>query len=92
MVEDPVYTRYTPCSHQHREYGLIQIESGVVIPSHRSMYPFADMLPGDSFLIQDRKKADSARVASLRFVKRLQPDWSFVMRKVDNGWRIWQTA
>jgi hypothetical protein len=56
------------------------------------MYPFADMLPGDSFLIQDRKKADSARVASLRFVKRLQPDWSFVMRKVDNGWRIWRTA
>ena len=57
----PVIKRYT-------EDNLIQIESGVVFPSHRSMYPFAEMLPGDSFLLRDRKKADSARVASIRFV------------------------
>jgi hypothetical protein len=56
------------------------------------MYPFSEMLPGDSFLVQDRKKADSARVASIRFVKRQEPDWAFVMRKVADGWRIWRTA
>tara|TARA_R110000744_G_scaffold91006_2_gene176646 strand:- start:920 stop:1090 length:171 start_codon:yes stop_codon:yes gene_type:complete len=56
------------------------------------MYPFADMLEGDSFLLHNHKKADSARVASIRFVKRQQPDWSFVMRKVEDGWRIWRTA
>jgi len=56
------------------------------------MYPFADMQEGDSFLITDRKKADSARVASLRFTKRQRPDWSFVMRRVEDGWRIWRVA
>ena len=71
---------------------MIQIESGIVIPSHRSMYPFAEMLEGDSFILHNHKKADSARVASIRFVKRQQPDWSFVMRKVEDGWRIWRTA
>ena len=74
------------------EKPLIQIESGVVLPDHRSMYPFADMQEGDSFLITDRKKADSARVASLRFTKRQRPDWSFVMRRVEDGWRIWRVA
>ena len=76
---------------------MLQIEQGIVMPSTRTKYPFLDMEPGDSILLFARfladalkEQADSARVASIRFVKVHRPDWSFVLRKVENGWRLWR--
>ena len=69
---------------------MLQIEQGIVIPSTRTKYPFLEMEPGDSILLSSKAQADSARVASIRFVKVHRPDWSFVLRKVENGWRLWR--
>ncbi len=69
---------------------MLQIEQGIVIPSARTKYPFLDMEPGDSILFTSKAQADSARVASIRFVKIHRPDWSFVLRRVENGWRLWR--
>ncbi len=69
---------------------MLQIEQGIVMPSTRTKYPFLDMEPGDSILLSSKAQADSARVASIRFVKVHRPDWSFVLRKVENGWRLWR--
>jgi hypothetical protein len=69
---------------------VLQIEQGIVMPSTRTKYPFLDMEPGDSILLSSKAQADSARVASIRFVKVHRPDWSFVLRKVENGWRLWR--
>lgn len=71
---------------------MLQIEQGIVMPSTRTKYPFLDMEPGDSILLTSKAQADSARVASIRFVKVHRPDWSFVLRKVENGWRLWRKA
>lgn len=71
---------------------MLQIEHGVALPVTRSKYPFADMEPGDSILFTDRARANSARISSVRFVRIHRPDWTFVMRKVEGGWRLWRTA
>jgi len=70
----------------------MQIDKGIpfnAVP--RSRFPFADMEPGDSILFQERKKAESARISSMRFVRLRQPTWVFQMRRVEDGWRLWRT-
>ena len=69
----------------------IQLEQNVVFPS-RGAYPFEDMDPGDSFFLPDKDKANAARVASIRFRRKHQPNWNFKMRKVDGGWRLWRVV
>jgi hypothetical protein len=71
---------------------MLQIERGVTFPLTRSKYPFADMEPGDSILFQDKARANSARISSLRFVRLHQPAWKFAMRKVEGGWRMWRVV
>jgi hypothetical protein len=71
---------------------MLQIERGVTFPVTRSKYPFADMEPGDSILFQEKAQANSARISSMRFVRLRQPTWKFVMRKVEDGWRMWRTV
>lgn len=71
---------------------MIQIESGIAIPEDRTTYPFRDMGVGDSILFKNEKKAASARVAALRFARVHKHGWTFSLRKVDNGWRLWRTA
>lgn len=61
------------------------------MPEDRTKYPFRDMESGDSILFKDKKQADSARVAALRFVRVHRPDWHFSLRKVEDGWRLWRT-
>lgn len=70
----------------------IQIEPGVAFPGNRVTYPFGDMEPGDSFFLADVKKANAARVASIRFMRFHQPKWVFKLRRVDGGWRLWRLA
>ena len=54
----------------------------------RMSYPFVQMEVGDSFLLTEYKKAESARVAALLFAKRKSLEWKFSLRKVNEGWRV----
>ena len=58
----------------------------------RTSYPFALMEVGDSFLIEDYRKAESARIAAIQFCKRNRKPWKFTQRKTDLGWRIIRIA
>lgn len=67
---------------------MITIERHLVDIQQRMKYPFHSMSIGESFLICDHKKADSARIAAYSFTKRKQLDWQFAVRKDKDGWRI----
>ena len=43
---------------------------------------------GDSVFCDDARKAESLRVLSYYLVKTRSLDWKFVIRKMDNGWRV----
>jgi hypothetical protein len=70
----------------------ISIDKNVSIlcQTPRVRYPFSEMGVGDSFIIFDYKKAESARVAALLFTKRRMPSWRFSMRKTTEGWRLFR--
>jgi len=67
---------------------LIEKAPAEVFFEDRTTYPFENMNVGDSFLITDFKKAESARVSAIQFCKRKCKDWKFTQRKMDGGWRI----
>lgn len=71
---------------------MYKIDSDIPVPESRTKYPFADMEVDDSILFKDEKKANSARVAALRFGKAKSPKWVFTVRRVHDGWRLWRTA
>lgn len=71
---------------------MLQIDTGVTMPTGRTKYPFRDMEPGDSILFTNHKKSNSARVSALRFVRMHEPEWVFKVRKVPEGWRLWRVA
>jgi len=55
----------------------------------RVEYPFARLLhTGDYLFIDDYRKAESARVAGIQFVRRHQLSWKIGIRKVNGGWQI----
>ncbi|MEY3515760.1 MAG: hypothetical protein ACK49B_03485 [Burkholderiales bacterium] len=54
----------------------------------RLSYPFVKMEVGDSFLLTEYKKAESARIAALLFARRKSLEWKFSLRKVSDGWRV----
>ena len=56
----------------------------------RASYPFNQMDVGDSFLLTEYKKAESARIAALLFARRKSLEWKFSMRKVSEGWRVFR--
>jgi len=58
----------------------------------RSRYPFSDMDVGDSILITEAQKAESARVAAIQFSKRQGLTWKFGLRKSREGWRVIRIA
>jgi hypothetical protein len=59
-------------------------------PAERVFYPFREMFVGDSILIQDFRRAESARVAAIQFAKRRGGEWKFTLRKTREGWRIFR--
>jgi hypothetical protein len=69
---------------------MIQIDKATNLLSaeKRMSYPFVQMEVGDSFLLTEYKKAESARVAALLFARRKSLEWKFSMRKVNDGWRV----
>jgi hypothetical protein len=61
--------------------------------SSKKAYPFSDLQQvGDGLFIDDYKRAESARVAGIQFVRRHQLPWKIGIRKVSGGWRIVRTA
>jgi hypothetical protein len=56
----------------------------------KTNYPFRNMNIGQSFFIDDFKKAQSARIAAYQFSKRTYLDWKFSLRKMDGGWRLFR--
>jgi hypothetical protein len=64
---------------------------GTVPPvKDRASYPFMQMDVGDSFLLTEYKKAESARIAALLFSRRKSLQWKFSLRKVSEGWRVFR--
>ena len=61
-------------------------------PSERVSYPFGSMFVGDSILIEDFRRAESARVAAIQFSKRRGGSCKFSLRKTREGWRIFRVA
>lgn len=71
----------------------IQIERGIPVPSHnkgrRGLYPFRDMQVGDSFVVDQRRKASAQRAASFYGKSHGQV---FTARSVPDGVRIWRVS
>ncbi|MEY4652040.1 MAG: hypothetical protein RI884_621 [Pseudomonadota bacterium] len=70
----------------------LEKSNGEVACPDRVRYPFSAMGVGDNLFIHDFKKAESARVAAIQFVKRNHLGWKFSLRKMDGGWRIFRTG
>jgi len=61
--------------------------------SSNSVYPFATLAEvGNSLFIDDYKRAESARVAGIQFVRRHHLAWKIGIRKVKGGWQILRKA
>jgi hypothetical protein len=71
---------------------MIKIDTNVMLPQTRSKYPFEDMEVGDSILFKEERQANSARIAAVRFAERHHPDWTYTLRKVEGGWRLWRVS
>lgn len=69
-------------------FTLEKASDATLLFRERTMYPFATMGIGDSLIMNEFKKAESARVAAIQFVKRRGLDWKFSMQKSREGWRI----
>lgn len=71
---------------------MIAIDKVGTVPpvKERASYPFSHMGVGDSFLLTEYKKAESARIAALLFVRRKSLEWKFSVRKVQEGWRVFR--
>lgn len=70
---------------------MLDIDRGIDIPTSRTRYPFSEMEPGDSIFFAVEKGAASARVAAMRYGSTKAPAWSFTLRRVEGGWRLWRT-
>jgi hypothetical protein len=70
------------------EKNVFAIEKGipVVEAKRRNKYPFADMVPGDSFFIPNPSKGFGTTVRD--YSQRL--GWNFHYARVDGGGRVWR--
>lgn len=69
---------------------MFEIDHGIEIPVSWTRYPFGEMQAGDSIFFKDAKKATSARVAAVRYGGKQLPPWTFTLRRVEGGWRLWR--
>ena len=73
--------------------GLFKIEQNVAIPRGGRpgslKYPFAEMKPGDSFLLNGAPHA-SVGVSAARFAAQQSPPWPFSVLKTPDGFRCWR--
>ncbi len=71
---------------------VIDKASDALRPAERVSYPFEGMSVGDSILIDEFRRAESARVAAIQFAKRRNGAYKFSLRKTREGWRIFRVA
>jgi len=72
---------------------VLQIEHGLDMPADPDQIPVHGDGAGRQHSVQDQKAGRvRPRVASIRFVKLHKPDWTFSLRRVDAGWRLWRKA
>lgn len=77
-----------------REYPVVAIDRNIPIPppGHASeiaaFYPWGDLLPGDSFLMQTDNPNNATNAA--RQAARKRPGWKFTTRKLPEGVRVWR--
>ncbi len=69
---------------------LEQANDTIPLFAERPQYPFQSMNIGDSLFLSEFRKAESARVSAIQFVKRRQLDWKFSIQKSREGWRIYR--
>ena len=80
---------------------MFQIEKGVDLPprTQRSKYPFAEMVPGDSFFVpRDQRERSTIAAAVARAGQDALGKGNYTVRKINDengnftGVRIWRTA
>lgn len=80
---------------------MIKIEKNIPVParnSSRQLFPYADMMVGDSFHIPTTVDSDKDTGRRLRgtasaFSRKSAADGvRFSIRKMDNGYRVWRVA
>jgi len=69
---------------------LEQANDAIPLLGERVQYPFQQMDIGDSLFVSEFRRAESARVAAIQFVKRRGLDWKFSIQKSREGWRIYR--
>lgn len=73
---------------------MFQIQKNVALPARRAVYPFSEMVEGDSFFIADQNAARKARNASYVYGKK--NGVRFAIRKVKEGdvegFRLWHAG
>ena len=68
---------------------MLKIERDVALPPARSrvrLFPFPDMRPGDSFLVEN--SGTVVRAAASRYARK--NGMRFVTRRVEGGVRVWR--
>ena len=74
----------------------ILVDKGLPLPEKlktiRSVYPFASMEVGDSFLVKTKTARDNARSAAYQFCRRHKLTWRFAVLWThdEQAWRIWR--
>ncbi|MEY3579465.1 MAG: hypothetical protein RI984_569, partial [Pseudomonadota bacterium] len=71
---------------------VIEKNSAEMFVEMRNRYPFSQMEVGDSILLTEPQKAESARVAAIQFSRRNGLTWKFGLRKSREGWRVFRMA
>lgn len=66
----------------------IPIPTNAVRRGRSTIYPWADMKPGDSFLVRDSKKGNSIRVNAFKQSRKGKA--RFLVRSVKDGLRVWR--
>jgi len=70
------------------------IEKDVPLPTcyGQRRYPFDQMKPGDSFLINGDATADGVRSAAITFGRSQGRNWKFSIRQTTEGPRCWRVS
>ena len=73
---------------------MFEIEKGVNMPSlgkrgRKPVYPFLEMKQGDSFFVEGKTPSQMGSVA-YNWSKRHSKDIKFVVKKENNGTRVWR--
>lgn len=73
----------------------MMIEKGIPLPAPRASYPFKDMVPGDSILVnpkqgEARSRHQSRVSASIFAFEKKNPGVKLTSKSEENGIRIWR--